>query len=275
MIFLKRDSLHARLNSHFEAWSYKKRSTKRLQHTENYCMGFYYHLQMKKIKHLESFQQNNLWFWIIYYFLIMRIIVFFSVWHYEKNFALVIYVNFTTPYIRNFREYTSWRHFKFWTPNSIQLSLRNLRDFEYNHNWVNCNLKHSNSFVTADYIWPITYVESLSVNFFIWISKVRLKKRYIQLPMYSIDEQSITSGLRVFSCGQTAGFNTCKLKSEYQKEFHHWQKHQWRYCTFWSQEKGLCVQNVLLFSEINQIMLSHIFILTYELTVNKRFNMVF
>ena len=103
--------------------------------------------------------------------------------------------------------------------NISQVSLRNLRDFEYNCNWVNCNLKHSNSFVTADYIWPITYVESLSVNFFIWISKVRLKKRYIQLPMYAIDEQSITSGLRVFSCGQTAGFNTCKLKSEYQKNF--------------------------------------------------------
>ena len=124
--FFNWDSFHARLNSHFEAWSYKKRSTKRLQHAENYCMGFYYHLQMKKIKHLESFQQNNLWFWIIYYFLTMRIIVFFSVWHYEKNFVLVIYVNFTIPYIRSFREYTSWRHLKFWTPNSIAASMQGL-----------------------------------------------------------------------------------------------------------------------------------------------------
>ena len=28
--FLNWDSLHARLNSHYEAWSYKKRSTKRI-----------------------------------------------------------------------------------------------------------------------------------------------------------------------------------------------------------------------------------------------------
>ena len=104
----------------------QEKKHKKITAYRNYCMGFYYHLQMKKIKHLESFQQNNLWFWIIYYFLIMRIIVFFSVWHYEKNFVLVIYVNFTIPYIRSFREYTSWRHLKFWTPNSIAASMQGL-----------------------------------------------------------------------------------------------------------------------------------------------------
>ena len=34
-IFFNSDALHARLNSHYEAWSYKKRSTKRLKHTGN------------------------------------------------------------------------------------------------------------------------------------------------------------------------------------------------------------------------------------------------
>ena len=35
-IFLKNwDSLHARLNSYCKVWNYKKRSTKRLKHTEN------------------------------------------------------------------------------------------------------------------------------------------------------------------------------------------------------------------------------------------------
>ena len=33
--FLNQNSLHARLNNHYKAWSYKKKSTKRLQHTEN------------------------------------------------------------------------------------------------------------------------------------------------------------------------------------------------------------------------------------------------
>ena len=33
--FLNWDSLQARLNSHYEAWSYKKKKTKRLKHTGN------------------------------------------------------------------------------------------------------------------------------------------------------------------------------------------------------------------------------------------------
>ena len=33
--FFNRDSLHARLNSHYKASSYKKYSTKRLKHTGN------------------------------------------------------------------------------------------------------------------------------------------------------------------------------------------------------------------------------------------------
>ena len=40
------DSLHARMNSHYKAWSYKKRSTKRLQHTENL---FRKNLQLKDV----------------------------------------------------------------------------------------------------------------------------------------------------------------------------------------------------------------------------------
>ena len=35
VIFFNWDSLHARLNSHYEAWSYKKKAQKRLQDTEN------------------------------------------------------------------------------------------------------------------------------------------------------------------------------------------------------------------------------------------------
>ena len=34
-LFFYLDSIHARLNSHYEAWSYKTRSTKRLKHTGN------------------------------------------------------------------------------------------------------------------------------------------------------------------------------------------------------------------------------------------------
>ena len=34
-VFLNWNSLHARLNRHYEAWSYKKKSTKRLKHTGN------------------------------------------------------------------------------------------------------------------------------------------------------------------------------------------------------------------------------------------------
>ena len=45
--FLNWDSLHAKLNSHYEAWSYKKkRSTKRLKHTGN---QFRKNLQLKDI----------------------------------------------------------------------------------------------------------------------------------------------------------------------------------------------------------------------------------
>ena len=39
-------SLHARLNSHYEAWSYKKKSTKRPQDTENL---FRKNLQLKDV----------------------------------------------------------------------------------------------------------------------------------------------------------------------------------------------------------------------------------
>ena len=35
VFFLNWDSLHTRLNNHYEAWSYKKRNTKRLKHTGN------------------------------------------------------------------------------------------------------------------------------------------------------------------------------------------------------------------------------------------------
>ena len=34
-LFFNCDSLHARLNNHYEAWSYKKRRKKSLQDTEN------------------------------------------------------------------------------------------------------------------------------------------------------------------------------------------------------------------------------------------------
>ena len=40
------DSLHARLNSHYKAWSYKKRRKKRLQDTENL---FRKNLQLKDV----------------------------------------------------------------------------------------------------------------------------------------------------------------------------------------------------------------------------------
>ena len=33
--FLNCDSLHARLNNHYKAWSYKKKKHKRLNHTGN------------------------------------------------------------------------------------------------------------------------------------------------------------------------------------------------------------------------------------------------
>ena len=47
VFFFNWDSLHARLNSHYEAWSYKKRSTKkRLQDTENL---FRKNLQLKDV----------------------------------------------------------------------------------------------------------------------------------------------------------------------------------------------------------------------------------
>ena len=44
IFYLIGDSLHARLNSHYEAWSYKKRSTKKIQDTENF---FRKNLQLK------------------------------------------------------------------------------------------------------------------------------------------------------------------------------------------------------------------------------------
>ena len=44
--FLNWDSPYARLNSHYEAWSYKKRSTKRLKHTGNL---FRKNLQLKDV----------------------------------------------------------------------------------------------------------------------------------------------------------------------------------------------------------------------------------
>ena len=44
--FFNWDSLHARLNSHYEAWSYKKETQKRLQHTEN---QFRKNLQLKDV----------------------------------------------------------------------------------------------------------------------------------------------------------------------------------------------------------------------------------
>ena len=34
-IYIYCDSLHARLNNHYEAWNYKKKKQKRLQDTEN------------------------------------------------------------------------------------------------------------------------------------------------------------------------------------------------------------------------------------------------
>ena len=33
--FKKRDSIHARQNSHYKAWSHKKKKTKTLKHTQN------------------------------------------------------------------------------------------------------------------------------------------------------------------------------------------------------------------------------------------------
>ena len=46
VFFLKKkkkewDSLHGRLNSHYEAWNTRKRSTKILQHTGNQRKAFY------------------------------------------------------------------------------------------------------------------------------------------------------------------------------------------------------------------------------------------
>ena len=35
LIFLNWDSLHARLNSHYKAWGYKKKKHKKMKHTEN------------------------------------------------------------------------------------------------------------------------------------------------------------------------------------------------------------------------------------------------
>ena len=46
IFFFNWDSPHARLNSHYEAWSYKKKSTKRLQDTENL---FRKNLQLKDV----------------------------------------------------------------------------------------------------------------------------------------------------------------------------------------------------------------------------------
>ena len=48
LLFLKKnwDSLHAGLNSHYEAWSYKKRSRKRLKYVGNM---FSKNLQMKVV----------------------------------------------------------------------------------------------------------------------------------------------------------------------------------------------------------------------------------
>ena len=44
--FFNWDSLHARLNSLYEAWSYKERRTKRLKHTRNL---FRKNLQLKDV----------------------------------------------------------------------------------------------------------------------------------------------------------------------------------------------------------------------------------
>ena len=46
LFFFNWDSPHARLNSHYEAWSYKKRSTEKLQDTENL---FRKNLQLKDV----------------------------------------------------------------------------------------------------------------------------------------------------------------------------------------------------------------------------------
>ena len=45
-LFKNWDSLYARLNSHYKAWSYRKRSTKILKHTENL---FRKNLQLKGV----------------------------------------------------------------------------------------------------------------------------------------------------------------------------------------------------------------------------------
>ena len=51
VVFLNWDLLHARLNSHQETWSYKKRSTKILEHTKN---QFRKNLQLNIGKEFQS-----------------------------------------------------------------------------------------------------------------------------------------------------------------------------------------------------------------------------
>ena len=52
-LFFNWDSIHARLNSHYEAWSYKKKAQKRLQDTENLFRKNLYTVKKRRVLILD------------------------------------------------------------------------------------------------------------------------------------------------------------------------------------------------------------------------------